>query len=636
MNTMHTPAADAAIPPYLGASEDGPVTLARKRRTRILYALCVVVGVLPTLLGAAPALQAAGLGLLFPGAGLFSVGGWALLLVPLVLALYGVALIAWFGSGMISAPIFVWLGSAALAAALAGDASWSAGMPLALGLLVVYRVVGVLRQRKARAAMLQRREERRDFIPGAVRAVITRAVEAPPADQRELSLDELQALRYNLDLALQPLDSFEGFQTIEQFQTSARRYQLNNIGYSLAVMQTIHTPNFQGYNNLAQRNVIEKALDKRVWGYWRWERLWGHFSTEFDPVGRDNIMLTGFFGLQVCLYMGASGDMRYAEPGSLTFKWGQREFAHDIHSIIRSIDENYSRNAFCLYPCEPGWIYTPCNFMGMMALIAYDRVFGTALADKHMPLFRQRLESEFTLADGDLIALRSEVTGGSIPFPFGNEGQPLFLNAIFPERARQAWALARQSYVVETADGIEVTGLEKGVDFGRYRKSPIGHLHHLLGSAAEMGDQPVVDEVMRLLGELGSPSRTGGVLRYDCSSTTGTDLVRGHILRQGDWRKTVTQGAEACTRGGPVLVAASYPEVLVARAFSHGEDLELVLYPGVAEGDQALGIERLQAGRRYSLRVADGISAFEADAQGNAQLSVRLEGRTEVSIRPEH
>ncbi|EJM24357.1 hypothetical protein PMI22_00768 [Pseudomonas sp. GM21] len=622
------------VTPFLGAPEDGPVTRAKKMRTRIIYILCVVGGLLPWLLGAAPALQAASLGLLFPGAGFFAVGGWALVLVPLVLALYGISLVAWFGSGMISAPIVIWLGSAALAAALAGDATWSAGPPLALGLLVVYRVISARRQGKAHKALLKRREERLQFLPEAIREVGLRATEPPPADERELSPVELQVLRYNLDLALQPVERFEGFDTIEQFQTSALRYQLNNVGYSLSSAQAIYTPNFQGYNNLAQRNVIEKMLTKKVWGYWRWERLWGHFSTRFDPVGRDNIMLTGFFGLQVCLYMAETGDMRYAEPGSLTFKWGKHEFAHDIHSMIGSIDENYSRSEFCLFPCEPGWVYTPCNFMGMMALIAYDRLFGTALASKHMARFMRSLGDEFTLADGDLIALRSEVTGGAIPFPFGNESQPLFLNAFAPERARQAWALARDTYVKEKDGKVEISGLEKGVDFGRYRKSPLGHLMSLLGSASEMGDQPVVTEVLRLLNELGSPQVKGGVLKYDCTSTSGTSLVRGVILRKGDWRKTVTQGAEACTRKGPILTEASYPAVLVAKAFSHGEDLQLVLYPGQVEGEQTVRIERLQPGVQYSLQGAGAPASFVADAQGQAQLRIHLAGRTAVSIQP--
>lgn len=634
MNSINSTVTEA-VTPFLGSPEDGPVTRAKKMRTRIIYSLCVVVGLLPWLLNASPTLQAAGLGLLFPGAGFFSVGGWALLLLPLTLLLYGVSLVAWFGSGMISAPILIWLGSAGIAAAVAGDASWSAGAPVALGLLLVYRVVIARRQSKAHKEMLKRREERFEFLPEAIRAVTTRSTEAPPADQRELSATDLQVLRYNLDLALQGVERFDGFDTIEQFQTSALRYQLNNIGYSLSLMQAIFTPNFQGYNNLAQRNLIEKMLNKKVWGYWRWERLWGHFTTKFDPVGRDNIMLTGFFGLQVCLYMAESGDMRYAQPGSLTFKWGKHAFAHDIHSIVRSIDENYSRSDFCLFPCEPGWVYTPCNFMGMMALIAYDRLFGTALAQKHMPSFMQNLGTEFTLADGDLIALRSEVTGSAVPFPFGNEGQPVFLSALSPERARQAWALARHSFITETEGGVTISGMERGVDFGRYKKSPLGHLMQLLGSASELGDRAVVDEVLRLFNQLGSPTVKDGVLKYDWTSTCGTSIVRGVISRKSDWHKTVTHGAEKSTRQGPILTDAKYPDVLVARAFSYGEDLELVLYPGRAEGEQPLRIERLQPGTQYCLQVAGIKSTVAADNHGHLNLVVNLVGRTPVTLQPE-
>ncbi|CAN7577656.1 hypothetical protein [Pseudomonas umsongensis] len=634
MSSLNRPTADVNDAVHLGANKDGPVTRAKKRRTSILYALFALLGLAPSVLGAHAALQAFGLGLLFPGAGFFSIGGWALLLVPLTLVLYLVALIAWFGSGMIVAPIFIWLGSALLAAALAGEAPWPIGATLAVALFALYRIRGAIKQRKAKAQLVKRREERSTYLPTATRAVTTRATEAPPADKRELSLDEIQALRFNLDLALQPVGSFEGFQTIEQFQTSALRYQLNSIGYSLAVMQTVYTPNFHGYVNHAQRNAIDKALNKRVWGYWRWERLWGHLSWRFDPVGRDNIMLTGFLGLQVCLYMAASGDRRYTEPGSLTFTWGKRRFAHDIHSIARSIDENFSRADFCLYPCEPGWIYTPCNFMGMMTLIAYDRLFGTQLATKHMPRFRENLENEFTLADGDLIVLRNEVTGSSVAFPFGNEGLALLSHALLPERARQAWALARREYVKEEGDKITIEGMEKGVDFGRYRKAPIGHIQHMLGAAGEMGDTAVVTELLRLLEEIGKPTRENGVLKYECSSGLAADMVRSRILRMGDWSRTVNEGPAPCTQKGPVLSQARYPQVLVARAFSHGHDLDMTLYPGLEPGPEDIVIERLEANAHYQLVVSDSQSSVQADIKGQLKLTVMLSGRTAISLKP--
>ena len=74
----------------------GPVTAGRQRRTRMIYAAMVIAGLVPTLIGSTPAWQAAGLGLWLPGAGFFAVGGWAVLLMPVALALFVLALVAWF------------------------------------------------------------------------------------------------------------------------------------------------------------------------------------------------------------------------------------------------------------------------------------------------------------------------------------------------------------------------------------------------------------------------------------------------------------------------------------------------------------------------------------------------------------
>ena len=54
--------------------------------------------------------------------------------------------------------------------------------------------------------------------------------------------------------------------------------------------------------------------------------MWGHFNfTHHDPVVRDNIMLSGWYGMHVGQYTLNSGDKRYAEPQSLTFKLNDRK-----------------------------------------------------------------------------------------------------------------------------------------------------------------------------------------------------------------------------------------------------------------------------------------------------------------------
>src|SRR6516165_12435603 len=102
----------------------GPLTAARQRRTLLLYTAMCVFGLLPTIFGMSPAMKAAGVGLWIPGGGFVASGGWAVLLFPVTFVLFGLSVFAWFGAGMVIAPIVVWLGGAMLAGAITGDAIW--------------------------------------------------------------------------------------------------------------------------------------------------------------------------------------------------------------------------------------------------------------------------------------------------------------------------------------------------------------------------------------------------------------------------------------------------------------------------------------------------------------------------------
>jgi hypothetical protein len=82
-----------------------------------------------------------------------------------------------------------------------------------------------------------------------------------------------------------------------------------------------------------------------------------------------------------------------------------------------------------------------------------------------------------------------------------------------------------------------------------------------------------------------------------------------------------------------VLVGVAYPEVLVARAFSHGDDLELVLYPSSRLARPTLTVKRLQPHRRYEVTGAQ-TSTIVADETGRAELDVDLRGRTAITLRP--
>lgn len=113
-------------------------------------------------------------------------------------------------------------------------------------------------------------------------------------DVQESSPEDLATLRYLLDLALQPVDRFDGFTRMEQIGGTALRYQLAYSCYAMSVSQLTRTPAFTGYLAEAQANMIRKMCDKRVWGYWATEQLVGYLRWNPDPMCSGTSCTPGF------------------------------------------------------------------------------------------------------------------------------------------------------------------------------------------------------------------------------------------------------------------------------------------------------------------------------------------------------
>ncbi len=630
-------------PDWAALGRDGPLTRATVRRSLLVYAAVCLLGLLPSLFGASPAWQAFGLGLWLPGAGFIAVGGWWSLLFPVTLLLFAGALIAWFGAGMVIAPVIVCgaVAAALVAVALIGDSTWGGAayvVPLLTAAVVTYQ----WRRIAAHVARDRLRlDARRQFLPRAIDMAKARAVAVPYPAERELNEAQLGMARYALDRALQPIGDLNGYDHRDQFQTAALRYQINHLGFALALLQCHYTPSFQGYLGQAQRNLIEQYLQRRIWNYWIYETAWGHLNlTNFDPASRDNIMLTGWLGLHANLYMIASGDRRYGDLGSLTFRLNERTaYAHDAHSLARSVAENFERAKFCLYPCEPNWIYPICNHYGMTSLVAHDTLFGTKYAETHLEHWLHRLDNEFTDAKGSIIGLRSELTGWVPPFPSGELGYANFTHAFAPDRAWRLWSIARTELepLVRRIDGEDVLVFPgAGFDFGNYGRGHVSGYAGTLACAREFGDADFAAAAARGLDRAGGLDVSAEGRRYTKGSNlANASALQGLLLQRDDYRRLVTQGPAASTRNGPILTDASYPDVLVARAFSHSEDLELTLYPGKSPGRQTIKVERLQRHRRYAVTGSNtGTETVVADGEGAASLVVNLHERTPVRLTP--
>ncbi|MET0987625.1 MAG: hypothetical protein ABW034_19695 [Steroidobacteraceae bacterium] len=617
--------------------EDGPVSRKRQLRTRLLYLSLVVVGLASWFTANSPGLQAFGLGLMFPGAGFFAVGGFALLLVPLTLLLMAVALFAWFGSGMIIAPPIIWLGSALLSAGMAQEVPGPAALYATLAVVAGFNIWNIRRRRKRRHAELAKREQRNSYLPTALAEVRARAEAQSSPASHELSADDVAHFRLLFERALQPVGQLDGFERIDQFQTSAQRYQINFIGYALGQLQSLYLPNFHGYLNDAQQRMIEQYLQRPIWDYWRLENLWGNFKYDPNPVGKDNIMLTGYFGMQVALYMLNTGDKRYAERGSLTFRWNDRTaYEHDIHTITESVLWNFNANPFCLFPCEPNWIYTGCNFRGIMNVAVYDSVFGTRHLAKIKPSFLEHFDREFSTPSGGVVSLRSSVTGATAPFPGGEAGAVVTMNILAPERAERYWAIARHDLsplLIEEGGLSKVRMPGKGLDFGNYGRGFTMIFGGLLQPAREMGDRQFSEALLNSLEHDCGRALENGVLRYQGSNLANSTVCGSRINQRNGMRQTLLAGPTREALRGPILTGISYPDVLVAKARSNdGSDLDLVLYPGKAAGSQSISIERLQADRAYSVVVGNATQQIKANQQGRATFTVHLDGRTPVRI----
>ena len=628
------------------AGVTGPVTRRHQRRSYLVYGLLVLTGLLPSMLGASAGWQAFGLGLLVPGGGLHVLGVGGSVGALGVLALFWFSIIVWFWCGMVLAPVAVWLGSAVLAGSLAeapvGPAP--AGLACATVVLIALRFVRAARQRQH--ADSKTFAARQQYIVESVAEVRAQCAR-PHAADRVLDDMQLSGVRYLLDRALQPIGEFTGYTVIDQFQPAALRYQINHLGYALGMVQAHYTPNFHGYLAEAQRRLIDTYRVRKVWDYWVLESMWGHLNfTHFDPAARDNIMLTGYYGMQVNQYMLNTGDRRYTAPGSLSFRLNAHTvYPHDAHSIVDSVRDNHARAEFCLYPCEPNWIYAVCNMYGMGALASHDAVFGTRYLPEILPRWQQRLDTEFTDGKGSLVPLRSLWTGFGIPFYAGEAGFAFFANVFSPDLGARLWAVARRELgycIAPDADGeprlsippSALTRLET-IDPGNYRRGALFGYAAVAMSAREFGDDALADAAIRAMDQDCGRVVEGGVARYTGGSGwANVWAVNARLMRTGDFRRSFVDGPAAGALEGPLLDEAPYPAVLVAEARSSGRDLKLVLCPGHGPCEANLGFARLCPGQRYRSATESGSLEFVADSSGKSTLRLRLAGRMVLHFLP--
>lgn len=499
----------------------GPVTLRRLVRLELIYAVVFVLGLLLAYGAANPRWQAFGLGLMLPGGGFFAYADgtmhglvhFAAGVVAFGAFVLGVVL--WFATGNVVAPPALWLLTAALAASMDhGEIPSREAVPLGL---VALAVAGRAVTAGKRLRDGTRRREANRYLQQAA---------LPPepvaADRdRELAAHDLRRMRFLLDRALQPVEAFDGFEWLDQFRTAAVRYQINFIGYALSMAQATYLPAFGGYLNEAQRRLIDKQTDHRVWRYWAIENLLGNLALDPDPVARENIMFTGFCATQMAMYHAASGRRDHDRPASFALRHPDgRRYDYDFGALVAALEREQQRSPFALVACEPNWIYPLCNTIGAVAIRSHDSMSGQDRWTPLAPRFRDALEHEFIDLAGRIVPCRSNYTGLALPMIGGAQPQAMpcfFLNATFPDIARRQWLLLRRKLLGGGDAALDRRHFWR-VDTGNYRYSRAAAYAGTALAAVELGDREVAQACLDALDEdCPMQSEAGAFYRPDAS-----------------------------------------------------------------------------------------------------------------------
>ncbi|KAF2109643.1 hypothetical protein BDV96DRAFT_231304 [Lophiotrema nucula] len=630
---------DVLIPENVGR---GTVKWYYQRRSLAQYALMAGLGLYTFYSSASPSLRAAALGLLFPGAGLVAVCTIPSLLAFVIsTAAIPVCLFAWFGAGGIAFPIFLWAATSGLAALLARDSLLEISAPLWTAICAIGIVYVTNQTTTANQQASEKRKARNDYLIRSVQQSQSDA-RVPEPGTRELSERNMRFVQWELDVGLAGKDDFSHHDIIDQFQTSAIRYQLYGTQNDLGLYQYIYAPNFHGYLSRAQRNCIEKSLSERVVGFWKWESMWGKFNAhDWDPCVKDNIMVSGYVLQAVGIYQSNTGDRRYEKPGSLTFQVTKNAtYPYDFRKIAQALERNFDEAAYCLFPCEPNWLYTMCNLVGISGMLLADRLLDMPYAREVKERFRNALEEEFTTQDGTILPIRSELTGFTIPGLAGalaDGVNSILCAAYLPHIAHRNWAFTKNESIKWNKDNrIELEGLVGAdkIDAGNYKAGEGAIRACFAAAATEFGDTKIATELLRQVDEEYHPvtqTKTGALKNSGLSTLTQGAATRARIGGYQDWVGMITQGPPEHVKNGPILDDVSYPDVLVAKCYSHdGKGLEIVLYPGREAGRFKLGFSKLRAGAEYELggqkKVAgkDGTASWEVDVDGRTALELKI------------
>lgn len=627
-------------------SNFGKITKCKQNQILAVYCFIYTLSLSIYLVSNSSVINAFAMGLVLPGAGfLYGVKTisltMSLLFFLATMVFFCLAILIWFATGNVLAAPLVW------STTLLGATFWksyhpdsvsvlradyitlivySIGPALVL-LLIGFRYFGLFLGQTRRMKLNQ-------YLGSNESHNYQSRMLVESSKNNELTLTQLQHMRLLLDRALQPIDSYQGYEWLDQFQTAAVRYQINFISYALSMAQSIYLPAFTGYLDKAQDNLLKKQEDYRIWRYWAMENMWGNLQLSSDPVKRDNIMYSGFVAAQLS-YARKAGYVHDATKlkGLNCKSPNNRNFNYSYSEIIKILVKQYLNAEYGLLACEPNWIYPLCNAISATAIRTHDSIYGTTYWDEIQVSFRHALETEFIIPAGQFVPFRSSYTGFAAPQIGGAVMQAFpcfFLNAVLPDIAERQWLCL-------TRDMTDKSWRRSlwPVDIGNYTFSRASSYAATAAAARELGDDETANLLLQYLNVECPKILIDNVAHYQNASLwANATAFMAQTGTANSLRNIVTEPYES-ESNQPYLAEADYSDVIVAKTIQEDQSLTIVAYPANKPGQFKLQVGGLRPNTWYQLKPEgrDG-NTFHTNAHGMENLSILLDGRTTIQIYP--
>ena len=295
------------------------------------------------------------------------------------------------------------------------------------------------------------------------------------------------------------------------------------------------------------------------------------------------------------------------------------------------LEHEQRRSAFHLVACEPNWIYPLCNSIVAAALKCNGRL-NANVSGRAKRGFVRRWRTQFI----DLAGASCHA-GPHMPAWRCRRSAALSRKPwrAFPQRHAAGYRAAPVA-AAATATLIDTNGLARScfwrIDTGNYRLSRASAYAGTALAAIEMGDAEVAYRCLDALDEECPAIEVEHVWhRPNASVWAHAVELFARSSRANGFRHLVEN--PRATTAQPMIGDVPYPDVLVARAVHADGMLAATLYPGERGGRFRLKLSGLAPGGRYA---GDGLEeqSVVADASGEAAMTVGIDGRTTIQVRP--